>query len=196
MLPRRARRFLGLDRNPLWRPVDRIDAWLTVLLAATFLVAGPVVAWQTGVAAYREAMFAERIARLDHVRVDAVLLEDAVLTYSGSDTAPLVQNPVPARWNGPDGSPHRGMIVPASPGPAGTVVPVWTDAAGNRTAPPRMVGDMELEGIRTGLVALLALGGVLAGVGTLVRQMTNRRRLAWWAGEWTFVEPRWSNRSP
>jgi hypothetical protein len=194
MLPHCVRRFPGLDRNPLRRRVDRVEAWLTVLLTATFLFVGPVVAWHAGGTAYREALHTARISQPDHVRADAVLEEDAVLTYTGSESPPMVQAPVRARWQGPDGSSHRGTIVPAKPGPAGTVLPVWTDATGNLTVPPRTVGDMRLEGVRTGLVVLLILGGALAATRRLVRRAANRRRLAWWQCEWTLIEPRWTNR--
>jgi hypothetical protein len=194
MLPHRASRFLGLDRNPLQRRVDRVEAWLTVLLTATFVFVGPFVAWRAGDTAYREALHMARISQRDHVRADAVLEEDAVLTYSGSDISPVVQRPVRARWQGPDGSSHRGTIVPARPGPAGTVLPVWTDATGSLTMPPRTVVSMRLEGVRTGLVVLLILGGALAATRMLVRCAANRRRLAWWQGEWMLIEPRWTNR--
>src|SRR4051812_21202059 len=104
MLPRRAARMLGLDRNPLRRPVDRVEARLTVLLVMTFLLVGPFVAWHTGEGAYREGRYVARITAHDHVRVPAVLAEDAVLTYSGSEQSPLVMRPVHATWQGPDGS--------------------------------------------------------------------------------------------
>jgi hypothetical protein len=53
---------------------------------------------------------------------------------------------------------------------------------------------MRLEGVRTGLVVLLILGGALAATRMLVRGAANRRRLAWWQGEWMLIEPRWTNR--
>jgi hypothetical protein len=194
MSPRRAARFLGLDRNPLRRRVDRVEGWLTVLLAATFLFVGPFVAWRGGAAAYREAAQVARAEQHDHVRVGAVLEEAAVRTYSGSDRSPLVQKPVRARWTGPDGSEHHGMIVPRRPAPAGAVHPVWTDAAGNLTRPPRTAGDLRLEGIRAGVEVQLIIGAVLIGCLMIVRRVANRRRLASWQGEWTYIEPRWRNR--
>jgi hypothetical protein len=86
------------------------------------------------------------------------------------------------------------MIVPARPAPAGTVSPIWTDPTGNLTGPPATAGDARLQGVRAGLTALLVFGGVVASCWMLVRRAANRRRQAAWQGEWTLIEPRWTNR--
>jgi hypothetical protein len=190
----RVTRFLGLDRNPLRRRVDRVEAWLSLLLTATFLVAGPAVAWYAGGAAYHNAARVARDEQRERVQVNAVLEAEAKVAYSGSDDSPGAQEPVQARWQGPDGTTHRGMIVPDRPGPVGTVVRVWTDRVGRLTDPPQTVGSGRVNGIAIGVLALMVMGGMLAGVALLIRQVANRRRLVWWQGEWTVVEPRWTGR--
>jgi hypothetical protein len=55
MLAKRIVRYLCLDRNPLRRRLDVIDAWLTVALAA-LLLAGPLVAGNLGNAVYRNRL--------------------------------------------------------------------------------------------------------------------------------------------
>ncbi len=194
MQPRRAVRYLGFGRNPLRRPADRVEAGMTMLLVVTFLIAGPVAAWRSGYAAYRSALHAARIAQHELVRVDAVLEEDAVLTYSGSESSALVQNPVRARWTGPDGTAHEVMIVPDSPAPAGTVVTVWTDVSGRVTEPPRAEGDIRQDGVRVGLLVLFSVLGLCGGAWMLVRRLVERRQMACWQGEWMLVEPRWTGR--
>jgi hypothetical protein len=194
MHPHRAVRYLGLDHNPLRRRADRVEAWLTILLATTFLFVGPVAAWHAGRAAYRQELAAARIADHGRVRISAILEQAAVLSYSGSDASPTVQNPVLAGWRRPDGTWQRGMIVPDEPAPAGTAVPVWTDATGNVTTPPRTEGDIRQDGMSAGFVMLLIVFGVCAAGWALVRQLVNRHRMAWWQQEWTSVEPRWTGR--
>ena len=194
MHPRRAVRYLGLGHDPLRRRVDRVEAWLTVFLAATFLLVGPVAAWRAGHAAYRVELAATRLANDGHIRVSAILEEDAAPTYSGSDGSPMVQSPVRASWRRPDGMWQRGLIVPDAPARAGTVVPVWTDASGHLVAPPRTEGDIRQDGIWVGLVVLLGVLGLCGGACALVRWLAGLRRMALWQREWTSVGPRWTGR--
>jgi hypothetical protein len=153
-----------------------------------------VAAWRAGHAAYQHALHAARIANHERVRVNAILEQDAVLAYSESDGSVLVQKPVPATWSDPDGRPRRGMVVPRSPAPAGTAVPVWMDMRGNLTAPPPTEGDVQWAGIRTGLLVFLGVFGACGCARMLMRRLVDRRRMAWWQSEWTSVGPRWTGR--
>jgi hypothetical protein len=191
---RRAVRHLCLDRNPLRRRADRVEAWLAMLLALTCLFVGPVAAWRTGHAVYCDELLASRLSAHEHVRVSAVLEQDAVLTYAGSDNAVLVQLPVWARWSRPDGTRNRGKVIPGSPGPAGTVVPVWIDTSGNLTAPPRTKVDVRRDGVQAGLLVAVGVFAFCGGARMLLRRLVDRRRMVWWQREWTSVEPRWTHR--
>jgi hypothetical protein len=190
----RAVRCLGWDGNPLRRRADRVEAWLTVVLAATFLLVGPVAAWRAGHAVYREELAAARVADDGHVRISAILEQDAALTYSGSEGSPPVQNPVWASWRRPDGIRQRGRIVPDAPAPAGTAVPVWTDASGNLIAAPRTESDIRQTGVSVAFVVLLGVLAVCGGACWLLRRLADHRRMASWQREWTRVEPRWTGR--
>lgn len=188
-LRRRLRLWAGLERNELCRPCDRVEARLRVLLLIAFLLAAPFAAWAAGAVVYRASVEAEAVERSSRVRVDAVLLADARPVGVGFAAVPQV--PVLARWTAADGSPRTGAILVAITAPAGTVVPIWTDRAGNVAEPPR---EHDQTTMRTSVAAMLAgftVAGLFGAVKVGVRRVLNRRRMAAWDAEWSQVAPRW-----
>jgi hypothetical protein len=191
-MSRLARRF-GLDRNPLRRRTDRVEAWLRLALACAVVLCGPVLIGWAGTAAYRSVLAATERERGRLYQVDAVLLEDAAgLAYVRGEEAGW---PVPARarWTAPDGRLRTGDVVTDTAAAAGTVIVIWTDAHGDivdtthgRTPAGAAVG--------AGLAAGLAIAAGYAGALLVIRRTLHRRRMAGWQLEWTVVEPRWSGR--
>jgi len=180
-------RYLGLDGNPLRRPVDRIDSWATVILLLTLLVVGPIVTWRAGTLANREEPTRS-------VTVQAVLEENVVALPTAAEFAIQPRAlPVQARWNAPDGTPRAGKIEPDSGGRAGTVVEIRTDAAGN-VIPAALEEQRVAWVFLAGLIALLSLASVVVCVRLGLNRLLDRWRLAYWRHEWTMVEPRWSGR--
>jgi len=104
------------------------------------------------------------------------------------------QDPLPARWMAPDGTPRTGTVLPpAIGGAAGSDVVIWTDAHGSPVSPP-VRRDPTESGVMAGFATAL---GLLALVGCLrltVRYRFDKRRMASWQTEWTLIEPRWSGR--
>jgi hypothetical protein len=190
----RAARRAGLDRNPMRRKCDRVQAWLMLALTAAFLIAGPIVAWQTGRAAYVDAEQAAGIARQHRFPAEAVLEKDALGAPPISQSIPANRPAVPARWKAPDGAVRIGEIVPSSPARAGTVVQIWTDAWGNWAAPPPPDADASRKGLDTALIALVGLSCATVFIRSTVRRSLLRRQLAAWQLEWALVEPRWRGR--
>lgn len=186
---RRLRLWAGLERNELCRPCDRVEAWLRVLTLAAFLLAAPLAAWGAGAVVYQASTHAEQVERSDRVRVDAVLLADARPVGVGFAVVPQV--PVLAQWTAPDGSPRTGAILVGTSAPAGTVVPIWTDRAGNVAQPPREHDQTTMRTMVAATVAGLTVAVVLAGVRMAVRQALDRRRMAAWDAEWSRIAPRW-----
>jgi hypothetical protein len=193
MLVKWIARQIGLDRNPLRRRSDRLEAWTTVLLAATFLLAGPLVAYQAATSAYRDAAGRIEYERHHRFQVEAVLLEDAVRYAGTADQEQPVNAFAPARWIGPDGTARTGTVVVDMSDRAGGVIAIWTDEYGARTpAPTRrppstdalLAGVMALAGLTVGVIAVWAV----------VLRSLNRRRMKSWQTEWVSVEPRWSGR--
>jgi hypothetical protein len=193
-MPRPVLRHLGLDRNPLRRRVDRVERWLAIALVATIFVVNPVLAWLAGSAVYRGGLHAARTAHDGRFPATAVLEEDSVSLTPVDATVPVKPLPTLARWIGPDGVAHTGRILPDQQGPAGAVVEVWTDAAGNLVAAPPDAEQAVGNGFVVGMAVLLGSGVAAAAVWLVARHALERRRLDSWQVQWMSVEPRWSGR--
>jgi hypothetical protein len=184
-------RRIGIDRNPLRRPTDRVGAWFTAALTAVVLTGTPIVAWRCGEAAYRGAAAAEQ-ERQRLVAVPAVLLEDTPAVQVFAEDA-QTQFSVTARWTAPDGTVRSGSVSPPTPAVAGTTIMIWTDVSGNvrDRAPVTGPSTSAAGAIVTCLLVILAgYAGILVGL----RWYRNRRSMVSWQREWMCVEPRWSGR--
>jgi len=195
MLASRIARRIGFDRNPLRRRTDRVETWITVALTTAALLLGPFVVWRAGLAAYKSTVSSSvRDRQQQRFKVNATLLADATDYIKVDDSVRTRQDPLPARWMAPDGTPRTGTVLPpAIGGAAGSDVVIWTDAHGSPVSPPVRRDPTEsaaMAGFATAL-GLLALVGCLR---LTVRYRFDRRRLASWQTEWTLIEPRWSGR--
>jgi hypothetical protein len=183
-------RRLGLDRNPLRRPSDKIAACLAALLTAVFLVGAPLVSLVAARWAGPAGATGQQAAR-SWRQVPAVLLRATPpLTVAGAVFgSPLV----PARWTVPDGRTRTGRIQVGTGLAAGSTVRLWVDAAGSPTGPPprpsALVADQVLAA-----VAPVALGIVLWWLAWAGRWVLDRRRLADWETAWAAMGPRWTER--
>ena len=190
-LARYARR-LGLDRNPLRRRTDRIEAAIRVVTLFLLLVAVPVVAVAAGLQADHLALrqvHAQQVA--DH-QVTAVLLQQAQPTGIPDPYTSAQMTLVLARWQPPSGPPRSGQVAAPAGAHLGSTVTVWIDASGAITRPPpdhrQIAGDVCVTAVVTGLVVSL----LVLGSGTLARRVLDRRRLRAWDAEWRATGPRWS----
>jgi len=183
-----ARRF-ALDRNPLRRKSDRIEAWILLVLTVAFLPMSIV----TAVGA---SHWAEQSARCEYAaqrlqEVSAVLLQAAPATDPAVDGSASVL--VRARWP-VDRATHIGDIA-VVPGTArGTTVQIWITKNGNVATPPLTSAQIDARVVAGIVLAPMAVALALWLLLCLVRWPLNRRRLASWAASWTSVGPRWTQR--
>jgi hypothetical protein len=187
-------RHIGMDRNPLRRTVDRVEAWITALLVAMFLLGGPLVAWGAATAVEQTALHTARVLQQERTRVGAVLLEAAEQRYDPTGQTWLRQTSVPARWQAPDGTPRQGIIVVDAPRAAGSTVSVWIDTDGRRMPPPPTAQDASVKAVVLGFAAVVVLAAFLTLLHVAVRRRLDHRRLETWQLDWILVEPRWSGR--
>jgi hypothetical protein len=203
----RTLRRIGLDRNPLRRTIDRVEAWITIVVTVAAVFVMPVTVWLTGRATYAVGVRTEQVERAHRFRTQAVLLADA-----GSDVVseapPAHQGAAPsragttatgvrtpARWASADGGSRRGTVLADERARAGEWVPVWTDSHGDLVEPPQQRLQTYVNAIAA---AALAGAGVvcLAGVvRLLVHRVLDARRMAQWEAAWWRFEPRWTGRS-
>jgi hypothetical protein len=185
-------RRLWMGRSPLRRRMDRIEAWITVLLLAVLLIGAPVAGATAGGWMQRQGWLEQRAQQSWH-QVPAVLLKTApALPNFDLRTSWNYEVMTLARWFGPGGR-HLAGQIPATPGTlAGTTVPVWVNASGRETVQPLLHRELIKRELGAEVVAPFALALLLLSVGLLVRWLMDRRRLAGWETNWAFVGPRWS----
>lgn len=188
----RIRRKVGLDRNPLRRPADRVETFVIVGLITAFAVGGPLVA----LAANHEAnAVGQRTLQAQHQwrRVPAVLLERAPANTSGIYQSSAIIW-VQARWTAPDGT-GRVDDVPAAAGTnKGGTVRIWVDRAGNVAGVPLTPSQLADRVVAVTVFAPFALAIVLLTVAALAERLIERHRIASWESGWAQIEPRWSRR--
>lgn len=185
-------KVIGVDGNPLRRGIDRFERAVWVLLATGFLVAAPLLVPMAGRAAASLSSGQVRHERTWR-EVKATLLQRAPDHFSGYREAQAVW--VHGRWQAPNGHILVGMI-PAQPGtPAGAVVPIWVDRAGQLTGGQPLTGSLvSARVVAIEILAATALAIIVLLLAAFVRWLTNRRRMTYWAIEWDCFGPRWSAR--
>ena len=188
----RCTRWPGLDRNPLRRPADRIEAVLRFAVLTLLLTAVPIATTVVGHAVDRlelSRLHAQQAA--DHL-VGAVLTQKAVSTGAPDPYSSVPKVWVDARWTAPDGSVHAGQVLAPVGVRKGGTVPTWVSASGAATDPPQthrvVLIDVFIAVMSTGLLLVLSLIGfqLLACYGL------DRRRISTWDAEWRVIGPRWT----
>ena len=190
----RLARWLGIDRNPLRRGTDRVEAALRLVMILLVVVAVPAAAVAAGRWADHYALHRAQAERTVNHQVTAVLLADA--PASGiPDPYTYVQTAwVPARYQPPGQPPRTGEVLALAGARKGSRCgPGSTRRAQSPTPPPDhrvLVGDVWLAVVATCLVSWV----LLLAAGVLVRRGLDRRRLRAWEAEWRASGPLWSGR--
>jgi hypothetical protein len=176
-------------RNPLRRPVDRLEGAILVVLVAVFaaaVAAGAILGAHT-YAAQRAATAGLRPVT-------------AVLTQAGPPAGSLPRlGQARARWRGPDGAQESGLLTTATVpdiagAAAGARVPAWLDSSGHPAEPPAGQAVMVIYALVTGgAVTALAVVALLIAY-AVARHVLDRRRLAAWELAWAGTGPSWTAR--
>jgi hypothetical protein len=190
----RCARRLGLDRNPLRRPTDRIEAVIRLVTLILLLVAVPMATLAAGRQADHLALRQAHAVQAADRQVTAVLLRQAPPTGVPDPYTSIQMTLVLARWH-PPGQPARsGQVLAPAGARAGSTVRIWIDASGAVTSPPpdhrMIIGDVFVAAVVTWLVTSL----LVLGASTLARRLLDRRRLRAWDAEWRATGPLWTGR--
>ena len=188
----RLTRRLGLDRNPLRRRSDMIEAWLLPVAIAVFLALSPVLVGGAGSWARAENAAAVQAERSWH-RVPAVLLEAVPGPMMSDNGANSWMVWAPARWIA-GGRAHVGQVPAPSGTRAGATVPAWLDRAGQVQAPPLAAGQVRYRAALAASAGIIVLAAILVCLVLTARWLLDRRRLASWGTAWLAVGPQWSRR--
>jgi hypothetical protein len=188
----RGARWLGCDRNPLRRTVDRAETAVRLTVLVLILTMVPAAAVLAGRWADQSALAQARAQSASTHAVAAVLLQSAPTVgapdpYAGAEVAW-----VPARWAAPDGPVRTGDVLAPVGASKGSKVQAWVDDSGNFADPPpghtQVVGNV----IMVVTVASLTMLALLLGAEALSHHLLQRRRLKAWGAEWRTVAPRWT----
>jgi hypothetical protein len=185
-------RKLGLGRNALRRPVDRLESVALVAAIAVALLSVPF-ALMAGTAVQRANLAEMATQTATNHQTTAVLVQDAPAN-SGLD-AGLAKEAALGRWRTPSGVERTGQVLAIPGEKAGTPVTVWINDAGQSVDQPLTPDQAYWRGVIAAIMimvgAVLALGGALA----VVRWRLNRRRYSAWDADWRDTEPRWTQRA-
>ena len=181
-------RWLSIDRNPLRRGTDRVEAALRLVMILLMVAAVPA-AVAAGRWADHYALHQAQVQRAVNHQVMAVLLEDAPVSGVPDPYTSVRTAWVPARWQPPGQPPRTGEVLALAGARKGSTVRTWIDPSGAITDPPVdhrvVVGDVWLAVMATCLVSWVLL--LVAGV--LVRRVLDRLRLRAWEAEWRASGP-------
>ena len=190
----RLARWLGVDRNPLRRGTDRVEAALRPVIIILLVAAVPVAAVAAGRWADHRALHRVQAQRETKHLVTAILLGNAPTTGTPDPYTSVQTTWVPARWQPPGQPPRTGEVLAVAGARQGSTVRIWIDRSGAITDPPLghrdVVGDVCVAVGTTCLVSWL----VLLAAWTLARRALDRRRLRAWEAEWQVSGPLWSGR--
>jgi hypothetical protein len=187
----RLARWLGLDRNPLRRRSDRMEAAvrLTALLGVIFAV---VVGVAMGFRSFHQGVRAEAEQAGTRHLTKAVLVQAAVSPRI-APAGGVVPGHARAQWKAPDGTMRQGNVEAEPTKRTGDVVMVWTDQRGGLTRRPQDRETTLVTSITTGLGIPMGATGVFGLVVITVRMVNQRRARRRWEAEWNAVEPSWRN---
>lgn len=188
-LGRLARRWRP-DHNPLRRGSDRAELAVRVVLVAAFLGTAPFAAHTAARWADNASHHELQAQQVSFRQVHATLIDQPTAAggYGGAAT-----RQADARWIAPDGRVRTGQLV-APPGAVkGSIVPIWTDHAGNLVTPLNRAQIPQRDALAA--AAAVAVLAFVALIGALVvRRRLDRRRMAAWDADWLRTEPRWTSR--
>ncbi|GAA4865693.1 Rv1733c family protein [Saccharopolyspora rosea] len=187
---------LGLARNPLRRPIDRVAAAISVLLLLVALAAVPAAAVFGKTLHERLAERAAVAAATSHP-VTAVLLTPPSLSTPASEgyNQDSLTSTASVQWQTGSGPRTETMQVPAGSS-RGDTLTIWADQHGDRVPPPPTQSSVTASAIFAALLVLLiaelACFGLIGGTQHLARLLALRG----WEREWAFLQRggTWSQR--
>lgn len=172
----RLSRWIGLDRNPLRRTSDRIEAWITVLLMVAFVPLAVLVTVQVGRWVYASGM-RDQAAR----RVPAVALAPARVANPEYGVPEMLW--VPARWRIGDATRTGQAQVPYGTA-KGARVRIWIGQDGHPITSPATPSQTRNQEIAAMVMSPLMLAEALTFAWGGLHWLLDRRRLAAWGTEW------------
>ncbi|WP_233478063.1 hypothetical protein [Streptomyces mobaraensis] len=191
-----ARRFAWRwRRNPLRRPTDVLESWVGLAAVVLMLVVGPLVGLLAGSSAHAVLRQTAREQQSHRHLVSAVALRpEPVRSAAGErDSTPGRDgyHRILARWPGPDGGPHTGLVPLRGAEIPGRRFPLWTDDQGRLAGRPLDGTTASVHAVLAGVGAGGAAAGAVHGLRRLVMWRIVRRRYERWDRAWERAGHTW-----
>lgn len=192
----RCARQLGVDRNPLRRPADRIEAALRFAVLILIIAGVPIATIAVGrTVDHLTHRHIQAQQAADH-QIRAVLTQDARPTGAPDPYSNVPMTWVLARWTAPNGTVHSGQILAPVGLRKGSTARTWVTRSGAATGAPETQRDVRLAVFVAVMSTLLILLLVLVGLQVFLCHLLNRRRIGAWDAEWRTVGPQWARHRP
>lgn len=172
-----------VSRNPLVRPIDRIEALVLALVIVVSLLAVPI-AGAVGTAIYdsRRDLYAEQ-AHTRHVTT-ATITDTAVGKISRTGDATMQ-----ARWSA-FGTEHSGAVNAPSTSKSGDHISIWVDNNGVLADEPMPTSRAAVDAVSVAVAMLASVAAVAAILLAGTRAVCDRVRASGWRhGIDTLVRP-------
>jgi len=183
------RRF-GVDRNPLRRPIDRVEAWLAPIGIVVFLILCPVLFLVLGMLVRADNAAVARAER-SWQPVTARLLQSTPGPQFSDHGSNTWTEWTRASWTF-DGRHYTGQVPAPASSSAGSSETIWLNHGGHVQLPPMSTAQVNDWVTGETLLAVGALALAMFVAVWLTRRLLERRRIASWELDWLMVEPRWS----
>ncbi|TYK48082.1 Rv1733c family protein [Actinomadura decatromicini] len=181
----RLRRRLGLERNELRRPIDRVQRTIALALLVLLLGAAPPLAAWTSSWSYEAGSRAEHAERANRHQVVATVVATGGIGSSGDR---YIHETVQATWPGKDGKPRTGTLPSWKNAKPGAQRAIWVDRAGEPSVRPRPHSRTVTDAAYAGAATVLGCGlPVLLGY-LLVRRRCDRLRDDMWEADWARMD--------
>jgi hypothetical protein len=173
------------DRNPLRRPIDRLETAVLALLVVAFLIGAPFAALATGAIVHglaRQAQLAQEASLRQVTATVLTLTPPPASSYYSPWQAK-------ARWTAPDGREVTNEVPVPFGTAGGAKLEVWTDFTGDLSTAPLLDSQVADQTDFAEVLGVIVSAGVLALAGALTRWMLNKRRMAAWDADWQAAGP-------
>ncbi|MDP4510509.1 Rv1733c family protein [Nonomuraea turcica] len=171
------------DDNPLRRHSDRLES-VFVLAALVLVLVSLWPAVVAGRAVYEGAVQDQSAGTGVRRQVMATLTQDAPPARVSFSEVPAAQPETMARWTTAEGAARCGFVPAPSLAKAGSVVPVWIDAAGAPASPPADSAVLAMRGMVMGLLVVLGTGLLVLTAFLVFRRRLDRVRYGEWDAAW------------
>lgn len=187
---------LGVNRNPLRRPIDRLAAGITLLLLMAALIAAPV-AGMFGSSLHTELTQRAAESAATTRPVEAVLATGPEMNIPVSEvySHDALSSTAVAEWRVGLRTHSATIQVPAN-ATAGETVTVWVDQAGDRVPQPASSGSIATSAIFAALLVLLVAELTCFALITAIQGIARRISARAWTREWLHLQHggTWSQR--